>query len=118
MLSRASFWLEWVLKWEGSGLSQAAFCRRHRLSYGSFASWKRRLIARGVVGSAVEQTAAPALGGAAFVEVTRPRNESPRHERSASPEYELVLAGGHTLRLSGDFDASRVRALVEVLESC
>lgn len=43
MSSKVEFWRPHLAAWNGSGLSQAAYCRRHGLSIKSFAYWRRRL---------------------------------------------------------------------------
>ena len=40
-LSRAQ-WLQHVTAWQGSGLSQAAYCREHQLNHSTFHSWISR----------------------------------------------------------------------------
>ena len=40
-LSRAQ-WLQHVTAWQGSGLSQAAYCREHQLNHSTFHGWVSR----------------------------------------------------------------------------
>lgn len=40
--SKQSFWLKHVRAWESSGVSQAVYCQRHRLSLASFGYWRQR----------------------------------------------------------------------------
>lgn len=43
MVDKAMVWREHVTVWRSSGLSAAAFCREHALSYAQFVYWQRRL---------------------------------------------------------------------------
>lgn len=40
---KSSYWHDHFRSWENSGLSQAAYCRRHDLKYCLFHYWKRKL---------------------------------------------------------------------------
>ena len=70
-------------RFEASGLSMIAFCRREGLAKGTFSKWKHRL----------EESDGEE---AAFVELT-PR-VSPRLLTLEAGEFELVLPGGVRLR--------------------
>jgi len=43
MTDRAKYWQRMLRAWEGSGLTQAEFCRRRGLKAVTFAWWKRQL---------------------------------------------------------------------------
>jgi len=85
-------WRELVERFEKSGLSLSAFCRRAKLPRGSFVKWRRRL-----AGSPrVERAARPAP---AFVEWIAPSSaETAAVQRAGSGELELSLPGGVVLR--------------------
>ena len=36
-------WLSYINQWNGSGLSQKAFCEQHHLSYSNFKYWRQKL---------------------------------------------------------------------------
>lgn len=38
-----SFWLDHVRRWQNSGLSKSAYCRRHSINVGSFYNWCGKL---------------------------------------------------------------------------
>ena len=82
-------WREIVARYEESGLSEVAFCRRAKLSRQSFRNWRTRLSAK---------PRREASRKAAFVEWATPPAE--RKERGAASEvaFELELPGGATLR--------------------
>lgn len=112
MSERAAYWRQVVADWEGSGLSQAEFCRRRGLAAVTFAGWRRRLQPRDEVGGAPRRPAEYVKRGgrAAFVELALPR---PAASRGFT--YELALPGGACLRVTDAFDAERVARLLQVL---
>ncbi len=103
---------------EESGQSESAFCRERGLVTGRLQRWRSRL-----------RTAAelPALGVGGETQhdflpvrlVVPESAESPEQEVRAdcsSTSMELVLRGGHCLRLGADFDPGAVARLVAALE--
>ena len=73
-------WREIVERFWASGLTEAAFCKREKLSPIRLAEWKRRL-------------PRPIESPASFVELLPPEPAPTR-----SGELELILPGGVTLR--------------------
>jgi hypothetical protein len=92
-------WRRWIGQWQQSGLSARAFCARHGLAQPSFYAWRRQIRQR------------DAAAGA-FVAVQLVADD---HPCSPSP-FEVVLAGGRTLRVPPRFDAAALRGLLAVLE--
>ena len=76
-------WRALIERFENSGLSVSAFCRRAKLSRGTFVAWRRRL--------AEGPSSSPA-----FVEWVAPASAEP--ERAGAGEFELQLPGGVVLR--------------------
>ena len=73
-------WRKILRSYRGSGLSRAAFCKREQIAVGSFSNWEKRLQSdSGPPGTFVEYSMA-----------------APRS--AATPELELSLPGGVTLR--------------------
>ncbi len=119
MTERARQWQRRLDQWERSGLSQAAFCRRHGLKAVTFGWWKRKLgtgaassQARGRCGrrtsSGPGRSSTP---DAKFVEVAT--------TSSGMTAYEVVLSGDLVLRLPADFDPDKVlRLIVAVKAAC
>ncbi len=105
MTERGRYWQRWLSQWERSGLTQAEFCRRHRLKLANFAWWKRKLTAH--VGSA-RSRGKPALS-AKFVEVGLPT--------ARALVYEVVLSDGRVVRVPNEFDAEAVSRLIVAVES-
>jgi len=79
-------WRALVKRFEKSGLSISAFCRRAKLSRNSFLKWRRRL-------------AGSPSPSHAFVEWIAPSSAEPEAvEGGAAGEFELSLPGGVVLR--------------------
>jgi hypothetical protein len=127
MSDRARYWQRLVAAWEKGGLSQAEFCRRRKVSAGSFAWWKRRLT------GAAKQTrrrvgrnaGGPQRGKhAGFVEVALPKTtfavgSTPMPALAVGRSgYEIALSSGRVIRLPQNFDPAVVAQLVTALESC
>lgn len=66
-----AFWERHTVAIEASGLTRAAYCRRHGLNYGTMYGWQRRL--RGGEGTALQAlvpvVVAPSAQSAALVEI-------------------------------------------------
>ena len=87
------FWQKHLRAWETSGLTQAAYCQRHRLSLASFGYWRTR----------GKQTATEA---AAIIPVVR------------EPVYagvQLRSPGGWQIALPASLDFTELRALLATL---
>lgn len=76
-------WQRILERYRSSGLSMSAFCRREKISKGSFSRWRRRIEA--------ERSVVPT-----FVELTTP--SAPEIPASLSGELELRLPGDIVLR--------------------
>ena len=79
-----SEWRSILVRYERSGLSESAFCRKSKLSRGTFMKWKRRL----------SGVSAPAP---AFVEWIAPSGAAEEVPVRVG-EFELTLPGGVVLR--------------------
>jgi hypothetical protein len=42
-INKAQFWQDHITAWQGSGLSQAAYCKQHEIKFHNFAYWCNRL---------------------------------------------------------------------------
>ena len=65
MSDRERYWRQKVAELESSGLSRAAFCRRHRINYQTMTSWVKRLRDEGGPASGSDDAAG-------FIEVSLP----------------------------------------------
>jgi hypothetical protein len=43
LTNKAQFWQYHITAWQGSGLSQAAYCKQHEIKFHNFAYWRNRL---------------------------------------------------------------------------
>jgi len=91
-------WRRHLAAWAASGLSQAAYCRRERLTANDFSWWKREVARR-------DRGAAPA-----FV----PVRVTPAP--TAAYAFELSLRDGRALRFAAGVDPAALSAVVRVLE--
>src|SRR5579883_1954910 len=101
---KEQFWRDHLQRWQRSGLSARAYCRRQRLSAPSFYGWRRTLADR--------DRATPTEPTVAFL---------PLHVRHdpLSPDpapLELVLGNGRRLRIPAGFPPDCLRAVLALLE--
>jgi len=119
---RRDYWQRLLRRWARSGLSQAEFCRRHRLKAVTFAWWKRQLRAAGPRPPREQSIDARARA------VPKRRGRSPKTSgrfvevllggASGASAYEVVLAGNRTIRIPEHFDPQSVSQLIAAVESC
>ena len=86
MSERTLYWRGKLAEWESSGLSRAAFCRRHRINYQTMTSWVKRFRDEGGAGSL--RSAGRVHKAAGFVEVSLPT-------ASTLSSYEVLLGDDH-----------------------
>jgi len=124
----AAHWRGLVEEWSRSGLTQAEFCRRRRLSLPSFRWWKARF--RGTDGGGrrtrtaadrgVRSTTDGRVGFAELAVLSGARGggvESRPNFRSRTACYEVVLTGGRVIRVGAEFDPDVVAELIAAVES-
>jgi hypothetical protein len=96
-------WQELVSEQIRSGQSVAVYCRERGLRQWQFYEWKKRL----------RDSDAPE-----FVEVAvEPTSEIAQRPWKQGSAIEVRLRSGHSVVVKRGFDASHLRALLEVLES-
>ena len=42
-INKSQCWQDHITAWQGSGLSQAAYCKQHEIKFHNFAYWRNRL---------------------------------------------------------------------------
>jgi hypothetical protein len=104
--SRAVYWQKHISQWSESGLSQAEYCRRKKLSVAAFNWWKRHLRKKS---KALKDTSTSMQ----FVEV---HGVSPAHS-GHDETYEVVLSRCRTIRVGRGFDPDVLKRLITVVES-
>jgi hypothetical protein len=104
---------EQIARWQSSGLTQVAFCKREGISLKSFQRWRRRL----------GTGAKPVTTQPMFVPVRVTGTRSAILARSAgaradtfSPPVEVVLGGGRRLRFGQGLDEHALSRLIRLLE--
>jgi hypothetical protein len=101
VLERRTFWQDHLAQWQGSGLTQVAYCRQQGLKVAQFGYWKKRLL---------PPTAPQAAPGAAlsFIPV-----------QLASARVTLAVVVNERLRVEvyPGFDSATLRAVVQALST-
>lgn len=106
---RSRRWTELVTKWQGSGSSQAVFCREYGLNANTFNFWKLRVL-RQRPGTRRNRR---------MLEVTADDDSKFIPVRVSTPvscAIEVCLRSGHTIRIESGFDETALRRLIGVLE--
>ena len=89
--ARIIHWQRHVAAWQGSGQSQAVYCRKHGLSGSRFSYWKRKLMA--------EETAPQRIQGAGFIAVQREDPDPRPSELTVRFPNGVALEGIHEANL-------------------
>jgi len=93
---------ELIASWKKSGLSQAAFCRRERISLSTLSYWIRK----------IGKSSRKARSKQSFVELAPSMSPS-----TLAPPIELVTPSGFQLRLSSGFLIDDLQRTLTVLKS-
>jgi len=96
-------WKSWVAKWRASGLGGTKFAEQHGLSDSALYRWSH--IFEDEAGSEVEFKPVRVRGTTASA-------------ASETGTIEIVARSGWVVRVSGDIDDQRLRAVLEVVGSC
>jgi len=99
-MQREAAWRKWVGGHLGSGLTIQKYCRQHGLAESAFYFWKAQL-----------KRGKPQPG---FVPVSV---SAPGPAPAVAGHVEILLAGGHRVRLSGPVDRQMLDDVVVVLEA-
>jgi len=121
MSDRERYWRRKVAELESSGLSRAAFCRRHRINYQTMTYWIKRLRDDGIRSSGEEGFRSRHRGDARFVEVPVSAVGGPAMNAlavKALAVYEVRLGGGRSIWVGGDFESEALVRLIRTVESC
>ena len=111
---KQQYWLQHMLRWQGSQLSVRDYCNRLQLSEASFYSWKRTLQQRGLLADttptgARSPRAAARVNAPLFLPVTVSAAET------STGCIDLVLPDGWTVRVAAGFDVGTLRQVLAVL---
>jgi hypothetical protein len=110
-------WAKRVERWRDSGLTLKEFASEIGVNANTLAGWRWRL--RPERGDEARGTPEPPR----FLEIvaapeTTERSAEPAGSKKAPAEpFELILSGGHRVRVPAEFDGRALRRLVEALET-
>ena len=104
--SRTPYWQKHISQWSESGLTQAEYCRRNKLSAAAFHWWKRHLRKR----SETQKNPSTSMQ---FVEV----HGVPPTLVGRSETYEVILSRDRAIRVGHDFDSDVLKRLIAAVES-
>jgi hypothetical protein len=107
MSDRERYWQQKVVELESSGLSRAAFCRRHRINYQTMTGWIKRLSDTSRSTRFVEVPASAMRKRAGSVLVA-----------DAPAVYEVRLVGDRSIRVGNNFESEALVRLIRTVESC
>jgi hypothetical protein len=99
MKHNREFWSRHVRDWRASGLTQVAYCRRHRLAKGTLGYWASTL-------------KKPKASGGQVVEVGRAEAK----EQGRGSPIELIVERRYLLRLWPGMEPGHMRDVLSVLE--
>lgn len=114
LTARGRFWLGHLERWRPSGLSQAQYGRRQRLSAAALGWWKGRLSTTRTRAEPAAAKNKPGGNDGSFVELTMAGWGGT--ETAAEAIDEIVLPQHRHLRLGRPFEPERVRPLWALLE--
>ena len=97
----AEFWRKHVDGWRASKLTQAEYCRRHKLSAGAFYHWKRRFLGQ----SEDAPCKTPDIVAIPVQQITVKEIQQPI----------ILHASGYQIELAGDFSQATLVKLLETL---
>ena len=104
--SRAVYWQKHISQWSKSGLTQAEYCRRNKISAAAFHWWKGQLRKK----SKAQKNSSTSMQ---FVEVHGVPTPSVR----SGEIYEVVLSRGRAIRVGRNFDSDVLKRLIAAVES-
>ena len=104
--SRAVYWQKHISQWSESGLTQAEYCRRNKISAAAFHWWKGQLRKK----SKAQKNPSTSMQ---FVEV----HGVPPIHAGRGETYEVVLSRGRAIRVGSDFDSDILKRLIAAVES-
>ncbi len=105
-------WAKIIAEWRISSQAGTAFCRQRHLKDSTFRYWLKTLAER-------EKKREPARAKKQRAKASRTLSFVPARLVETPPtvgDFEIVLRGGRSLRVQGDFEPALLRKLVETLE--
>lgn len=110
-------WIRWLERWRGSALDGSAFCRQRGLPLSSFRFWKKEIPMRERRRQAKRAESEASRAARKAMRLVPVRVVRPEPILPAPGPMEIVLRGGRSLRIGGDFDSALLEKLVTALEA-
>jgi len=104
-VDKERYWSEHFENWEQSGLSQRAYCQRHRISLATFTVWRRRL---------AESARKPCVD---IVPIAMPRPPRPMVAGQLAPLTVVLDGGRYRIEVRDGAEADTLRVVLDVLET-
>ncbi|MHC4169603.1 MAG: IS66 family insertion sequence element accessory protein TnpA [Planctomycetota bacterium] len=114
--SRAAYWQKHISQWSGTGLTQAEYCRRNKLSAAAFHWWKGHLRKKAEVQKGLSTKRQQPNGPANTMQFVEVHGVRPTHA-GRGETYEVVLSRSRAIRVGRDFDSDVLKRLIVVVES-
>jgi hypothetical protein len=116
--SRAVYWQEHISQWSESGLTQAEYCRRNKLSAAAFHWWKGQLRKKSKAQKSLSANRQQRNGPPNTMQFVEVHGVHPSHA-GRGETYEVVLSRGRAIRVGSDFDSDVLKRLIAAVElSC
>jgi len=106
ILDKERFWQVHVSAWEGSGMSQAEYCRRKGIDVRRFNYWKRKLL---------KSHSTPAGLSLIPVRIRPSSSHVVSGSYGFSPAVRVVLGSGVTIEVGDGFRSETLEKVVKVL---
>lgn len=114
--SRAIYWQEHISQWSESGLTQAEYCRRNKLSAAAFHWWKGQLRRKSKAQKSLSANKQQRHGLSTSMQFVEVYGVHPGSVRSGEA-YEIVLSRGRAIRVGSDFNSDVLKRLIAAVES-
>lgn len=114
--NRAAYWQKHISQWSKSGLTQAEYCRRNKLSAAAFHWWKGHLRKKAEVQKSFSIKRQQPSGPANSVQFVEVHGVSPA-QVGGSESYEVVLSRGRAIRVGRNFDSDVLKRLIAAVDS-
>ena len=100
---KRAYWKRQIESWQGSGMSQSDFCRKHNLKPYLFTYWKKRFV--------------QSKTGITFVPV-RFRQEEHASSAAIRPKSQRIIVGTDIqIEVNQNFDPRFLRAVIDAVRS-
>ncbi len=114
--SKAVYWQKHISQWSESGLTQAEYCRRNKISAAAFNWWKGQLRRKSKAQKSLSANKQQQHGLSTSMQFVEVHGIPPTHA-GRGETYEVVLSQGRAIRVGRDFDSDILKSLIAAVES-